>query len=96
MAACPDWNGSIAIAMTKKLQSILFSDDFIFSFSCVVSGGTCDSKKVASCRRSGTWGRTIDYGRATLTEAIIALRPTGICALTHTAGRRSMLRVPGI
>jgi hypothetical protein len=30
MPACPDWNGSIAIAMTKKLQSILFSDDFIF------------------------------------------------------------------
>src|SRR5471032_16915 len=40
MPACPDWKGSIAIAMTRKLQRILLRDDFMFTFSCIGSDGT--------------------------------------------------------
>ena len=38
-------------------------------------------------------GRTVDYRRASLTDAIIAPRRAGICALAHTAGAAKLLVV---
>lgn len=36
-------------------------------------------------------GRTVAYRRASLTDGIIALRRSGICALAHTVGPAKLL-----